>query len=281
MTISETKSSIEGAELAATISREAARKDILSAFANIESSVSLAWWDIKMRYKRTLLGPFWITISTGVFVFSLGLLYSQIFGSEINEYLPYLAAGFVVWNLMAQSVTESPAIFIGSRSIISSMQVPLLTHIVRHVSRHTIIFIHTLIIIICVELYVGIRPNLMMLLAIPGLILLVLNVFWMSWLLALLGARYRDISPVLASIFQLMFFLTPIIWQRSVIQMDNSKILIEGNPFYHLVNIVRAPILGKPPDPLNYYVAIGLFSVGSVIAYFMFLKYRRRVAYWI
>lgn len=271
----------ERAELAARISRAAARQDVVDAFKNIQTSISLAWWDIKIRYQRTMLGPIWITVSTAVFVVSLGILYSQIFDTAIDDYLPFLAAGFMVWNLMAMSVIEAPTVFSGASSYINSMRIPLLTHVIRHLAGHTIVFLHTLIVIISVVVYVGMPPNFNMLLTLPGLVLLLANTFWISWLLALLGARYRDIGPIVNSVFQLMFFLTPIIWRRDVLKIDGPSIWIEGNPFYHLINVVRAPMLGQVPDPLNYYVAIGIFVVGSVVAYLMFLKYRRRVAYWI
>ncbi len=266
---------------AAANSRKAARQDIFNALNTMGTWISLAWWDTRMRYQRTLLGPLWITISTGVFVFSLGLLYSKIFKSEVNEYLPYLAAGFMVWNLMAMSVMEAPGILASAGSVINSMRIPYTAHIIRNIARHTIVFLHTLIVILIVDIYVKIPLTWSMLLSIPGIALLLLNVFWMSLLLSLIGARYRDIGPVLASIFQLMFFLTPIIWQRSAVGMETTSIWVEGNPFYHLVDVVRSPMLGKTPSMLTYAVTLSLAFIGHFVAYFFFLKYRRRVSYWV
>lgn len=268
-------------EAAAAVSRELARQDIREAFASAGHHVALAWWDVRMRYQRTLLGPLWITMSTAVFVVSLGILYSQIFNTQIDQYLPYLAAGFMVWNLMAMTVIEAPGVFVSMGSVIKSLRVPYVSHIVRQIARNTITFLHTLIVIFFVELYVGMQPNWLMLLTVPGLLLLLVNVFWMSLAMAILGARYRDINHVVASILQLMFFLTPIIWQRSIIGLDESSIWVEGNIFYHLVNIVRAPMLGQAPALMSYAVAAAAAVAGSIATYFLFLKYRRRIAYWV
>lgn len=266
---------------AAEISRNAARADFRDAAQNIGHTISLAWFDIRLRYQRTLLGPMWITLSTAVFVVSLGILYSQIFKATIDSYLPYLAAGFMVWNLMSLTLIEAPGIFVSMGGVINSIKVPFASHIVRQIARNVIIFLHTLIVILAVEVYVGLKPGPALLLTIPGLAILILNLYWMSLAAGILGARYRDIGHVLTSILQLMFFLTPIIWQRNALNMGESSIWVEGNPFYHLVNIVRAPMLSQYPSATNYAVCISLAIAGWIMTYFLFLKYRRRIAYWV
>ena len=88
--------------------------------------LTLAWNDIAMRYRRSTLGPLWMTLSTGILVVSLGLLYSRIFQTDIATYLPYLALGFIVWGFLSTTINESCQAFSESERIIKQIKIPFL-----------------------------------------------------------------------------------------------------------------------------------------------------------
>jgi len=98
--------------------------------------------------------------------------------------------------------------------------------------------------------------------------------------LSVLGARFRDLNPAISSIMILVFLITPIFWQRS--GMAPSKAwLVDYNPFYHLIEIGRRPLLGQFAAPIDWVVsasiAAGLLLAGSLV----FMNMRRKIYYWI
>ena len=174
---------------------------------------TLGWQDIKQRYRRSVLGPFWLTISTGVMVAGIGLLYARIFHQETKDYIPYLAIGLVVWNFLAALVNESCQAFVASDQIIKQVKLPLTTHVSRVIWRNVIMFGHNAVILLVVELIYRKGSALSLALVLPGLLLILLNGLWVCLLLGVLCARFRDIPQIIANLVQVTFFMTPIMWQ--------------------------------------------------------------------
>ena len=239
----------------------------------------LGWQDIRRRYRRSVLGPFWLTISMGVFVAALGTLYGALLRVELSAYVPYLALGFIVWTLVASSFTEGCAAFTGAEGIIKQTTQPLSVHVYRIVWRNVIVFFHNAIIFVVVALVFSHWPGWTGLLALPGLALVCVSCVWAGLLLAIVSARFRDVPPLVASLMRVMFFLTPIIWMPSL--LPGRALLLEFNPFYHFLELVRAPLLGQAPGPASWLVVAGIALGGGLLTFVMFRRYRPRIAYWI
>ncbi|MEM7198302.1 MAG: ABC transporter permease, partial [Pseudomonadota bacterium] len=141
------------------------------------------------------------------------------------------------------------------------------------------IFAHNAVIVVVLHLFLPIPYGLVTLLSVPGLILLVLNGLWVSLVLALICARFRDVPQIIGSLVQISFFMTPIIWIPSV--LGDRAWLAALNPFTHMLQIVRAPLMGEMPTLVNYGVVMGLLIVGWVLAVFLLARARHRVAFWI
>ncbi len=247
----------------------------------------LGWQDIRRRYRRSKLGPFWLTISMGVLVGTLGVLYASLFNLEIANYLPFVAVGFIVWGLISGLIADGCETFIGAEGIVKQVNLPLSVHVYRAVWRNLIVFAHNAIIYVVVAVLFAIWPGWAGLLALPGLALLCLNGVWVGLLLGLVSARFRDISQIVVSIVQVSFFLTPIIWtpellsgRSSVLGVDPSLVL-DVNPFFHLVEVVRAPLLGQAPALLSWYAVLGVAGGGWLATLVMYRRYRGRIAYWV
>ena len=240
---------------------------------------ALGWQDIRQRYRRSKLGPFWLTISMGVLVAALGVLYAGLFDVEVAAYLPYIAIGFVVWGLISGLITDGCAAFINAESIVKQVNLPLSVHVYRVVWRTVIIFGHNAVIFVVVALLFSIRPGWAGLLAFPGLALLCLNGVWVTLLLGLVSARYRDVPQIVASFVQVTFFLTPIIWQPEL--LPGRALVLHLNPFYHFVDLVRGPALGRAPEMLSWLAAAGITVVGWLATLLLYCRYRRRIAYWL
>ena len=239
----------------------------------------LGWQDIRRRYRRSLIGPFWLTISMGVLVGALGTLYGVLLRVELADYVPFLALGFIVWALISGVITEGCTAFVGAEGIIRQVGLPLSVHVYRLLWRNFLIFCHNSVVFVIVAAIFGVWPGWAGLLAVPGLALLCLNGIWAGLLLGIICARFRDVPPIASSVVRILFFVTPIIWMPEL--MPGRAFVLELNPFYHLVEVVRAPLLGKVPELGSWLVVLGVTVAGGLVAFEFFRRYRWRVAYWV
>ena len=239
----------------------------------------LGWQDIRQRYRRSVLGPFWLTLSMGALVGALGFLYGMLLKVEISDYVPFLALGFIVWALISSLIVEGCAVFINAESIIKQVGLPLSVHVYRLLWRNLLIFFHNALVFVVVAAIFGVWPGWAGLLALPGLALLCLNGIWAALLIGIISARFRDVPPIVGSIVRICFFVTPIIWMPELVPARAA--VLEVNPFYHMVEVVRAPLLGEVPA-LSSWIAVLSMTVGGWVLAFAFLRrYRWRIAYWV
>ena len=239
----------------------------------------LGWQDIRLRYRRSTLGPFWLTISMGALVGGLGVLYAGLFKVDVADYLPFVAAGLVLWGLLSSLINEGCTVFIDAEGIIKQVNLPLSIHVYRLAWRNLIIFAHNAIVYIAAAILFSIQPGWPGLLFLPGLVLLCLNGVWVGLLLGLVSARFRDVPQIVTSIMQIAFFLTPIIWKPEL--MPDRAYLLDLNPFFHLMELVRAPALGQTPGLASWLAVLGITLGGWLVTILMYRLYRWRIAYWI
>lgn len=256
-------------------------KDVLAALTQIGLPLYLAKADIRQRYRRSILGPWWITISTGVMIACIGVIFGTLFKSPLKEFLPFLSAGLILWGFISSTVMEGTSVLIGAEAIIKQLPIPIFSHIIRMVGRNLIVFFHNLIIfpIVCLCVQKGINWNILYFF--PGVVILTLNLLWISLLLAIICTRFRDMTQIVSSLLQIAFYITPIIWMPSLLPARASMMLLDPNPVYHLLAIVREPLLGQAPTITNWLVSIGVFLSGSLVSILLFNKYRARISYWL
>ncbi len=238
-----------------------------------------AWLEIKQRYRRSVLGPFWLTLSMGLTVGVLGTVYGAIFSLSVAEYLPYLTLGFIMWSLWSGLLNEGCTVFVEMEGFVKQSQMPFSLYVLRLAWMQVIIFAHNFVVFIVVALLFGVAVNSATLLVLPGLVLLVANAFGWMLLLGVACARFRDIPPLIASVLQLGFFATPILFRAE--QAGGRAFLVEYNPFFYLVEIIRAPLLGTWPHPGSWQVLIAMALFANLAGFAVFARYRRRIAYWL
>ena len=256
-----------------------AMRDVAGGVLMWELWVVLGWNDIRQRYRRTLLGPFWLTLSMGVMIATIGFVYAKLFQQPTTEYLPYLTLGFIVWALVSGIVVDSCTVFTGSEGIIRQVRAPYSVHVFRMLWRNAIIFAHNAAIFLVVMVLFDIRPNGALLLALPGFLLICLNGLWLGIVLGAMNARFRDLQPLVVNILQIFFYVTPIVWRPE--QLPAHSEVIQFNPFYYLVELLRAPLLGSPPSTTVWLVAIMATLAGFVVAFAFLARYRSRIALWL
>lgn len=246
----------------------------------------LGWQDIRQRYRRSVLGPLWITISMAITAVALGLLYSQLFELDLRMFLPYVTVGFIVWGFIQGCVNEGTEVFIANEGLIKHLPAPVSVHIYRLVWRQALFFLHNLVVYFVMLAVFQIKLDWGVLLAVPAMVVLVLNGMWVALVVGMVSTRFRDIPPVTQSIVQLMFFMTPIVWVYDDLLSKGGTIaararLVEFNPFLHFIEIIRRPMLGQSFEPRYWIVVAVITVVGWVLALLFLRNYRARVSYWV
>ena len=254
---------------------------IIASLQRYTLVATLGWQDIRGRYRRSAIGPFWLTISMGVMIASIGLVFGQIFKSPMDEYLPFLAVGIILWAFITGTINEGCTGFIDAEGMIKQLPIPLFVHILRVLWRNLLILGHNILILPIIWLVMGKGLAPVALLALPGLLLVVLCLSWLALLFAMLCARYRDLPQIIASVLQVAFYLTPIIWMPTLLPDRMSTVFLELNPFYHLLELIRGPLLGHTPSFTSWIVVASITIVGWGVTLLVFARLRHRVAYWL
>lgn len=262
--------------------KELARQDITLGFQHWYIWLTLAYQDIKLRYRRSVLGPFWLTISMGVTVYSMGFLYAHLFHTDLQQYYPFLVSGMLCWTLISSGIIELTDAFMLSESLIKQIKMPYTLYIHRTAARNIIIFFHNFLVMVPIYLLFSstAKINLQSLLIIPGLLILYINMLFYGTILAVIGSRYRDISQVIKSLVQVIFFITPVMWSPAILP-EKSRLIVYANPFYSFLEIIRAPLLGKAPTLFNLGVTLTTTVIGACICYKLLVRYRARIIYWL
>jgi ABC-type polysaccharide/polyol phosphate export permease len=239
----------------------------------------LGWNDIRLRYRRSVLGPFWLTLSMAIFIVTLGLIYSRIFHVELRTFLPYIAVGFVTWSFMSTTISESCSAFLESEAMIRQVRLPFSAFMMRVTWRNFIVLLHTIILIVPLWLIFGEVPWGTMPLAIPGLALVYVTQVWFGLVIAILSTRYRDVPQIVQTALQVMVFATPIMWPVST--LGDNRLVADLNPAFHLIELVRGPLTGSLPAALSWEVGIALAVLGPILAGFLFQRSAHRIVYWL
>ena len=254
-------------------------KDVVDGVRKIYIWPMLGWQDIKQRYRRSMIGPFWLTLSYGVMIAGMGPLYGRLLQQDIGAYLPYLATSFVVWTLISGILTDACNAFIGSEGYIKQVRLPLTVYVLRIVWKNVLIFAHNFVIVVVVMLIYP-PPLTWALFLIPvGVLLVALSGVWVGLLLGLLCARFRDLPQVVASLIQVTFFLTPVMWRADM--LGSKHWVVELNPLFHFLEIVRAPLMTGGIAASSWLTACLITVAGFLVTLSIFSRYRSRVAYWV
>lgn len=257
------------------------------AAADLAEGLSLSWlWtalaqqDIKLRYRGSVLGPFWQTLTTAIMIGGVGFLYPRLFHITTENYVPMLAAGLVFWSFLSGMINEACTAFTEVHHIIHVVKLPFSAHAYRSVYRNVLTLAHNFVI---VPIILIIFPPPItwqgLILIIPAFFLVVINGIWISILFGMISARYRDIPPIVASVIQLLLFVTPIFWQLE--QLGPDGWWAQFNPLFAAIDVMRAPLLGKAPAPYSWGILLSMTVLGCGTTFVFFARFRHRLAFWV
>jgi lipopolysaccharide transport system permease protein len=257
----------------------AAWADWWSGTCNINLWWTLAWYDTVLRYRRSMLGPLWLTISMGLLLLGMGPLYSGLFKVPLNRFFPHLTLGIIFWTFFTATINDGCNVFVGATRYMKSGEFSGSVFVWRSLARNVIQLLHHVVLYLPVALWAGIRPSPSMLLFVPGMMIVLVNLHALSISLGVVCARFRDVTLIMTSVLQLLMFLTPVFWLPNALPSRAHFILY--NPLAQMLDVVRLPLVGESPAPGTWRF-LALFTLLNVaVAAWLYARNRRRIVYWL
>lgn len=242
----------------------------------------LGFLDIKLKYRGSALGPFWLTISMGVQVAAMAFIYADLFHTDVRTYLPFLSLSIIAWNYLNALVTDGCNCFIQSDTVIKGMRMPFSVHAARSVVRNTIILAHNVIVIVAVFVIMGVHQSFHSFMVVPAVCLWLVDAFAFSLFFGALCARFRDVPQIVSAVMQIAFFVTPVMWSTAILNgHSEALLLIRFNPFYYLLEILRAPLLGTALPLTTWAWALVVSGILVAFSWIAFARTRGRIAFWV
>ena len=256
-----------------------ALSDLAGGLLRWRTSYNLGLQDIILRYQRSLLGPFWISASLLASVLALAYVFSAVFQQSLSSYIAFLASGLLAWQLILALMTESCASVTEHAAYLQNVRMPISVIAGRIVLRNGLIFLHNAVVILAVLVAFGGQISTNSLMALPGVFLILMFGYFLVMVLGPLCARFRDVPQAVQSVMQVIFFLTPIFWMPSAV--EGRAVFTDANPFYHFIELVRAPLLGGAPTLLNWQMARWSCSAVAVAGVVSTAMTRKRLSLWL
>ncbi len=262
--------------------KKLAIQDLTDGFKQWRIWFMLAYQDIKVRYRRSVLGPFWITLSMAITVYSMGYLYSHLFHMELENYFPFLVGGMLAWGFISNTVTDLVEALSSEEHKIKQIKLPYSLYINKVIGRNFIIFVHNLPILFPIMAFFPqtAKINLCTLLLIPSLVLFYINALSYGLALGMIGARFRDVTQIIKSLIQVVFFITPVMWNPEILP-PSKRFLANLNPFYAFVEFIRCPLIGTLPSLTSWLMMLLITLFGCLFTFKLFCRYRARIVYWL
>lgn len=253
--------------------------DIIRTFRMPQLVLYMAWSDVRARYKRSVLGPLWITLGTAISIFAFGFIWSELLHMKRETFVPILTTGLILWQFMSACITEASSVFSRQATIIRNLDLPLSLHPAQLILRHCINLAHNVPLLFIVILIMGVPFNLNMLMIVPAFLLVVANLFWMSMLIGVLGARFRDFEYMVSMIIPLLMFLSPVMFRPNALPFSGKYIWV--NPFADMIEMLRHALLGEVVPDFLWLINLGMLIVGGTLTVMFFNSKFKRIAFWV
>jgi ABC-type polysaccharide/polyol phosphate export permease len=243
------------------------------------------WWrlgiqDVRRGFQRSTFGVSWIFVNFAVTILAVGIVYGALLGQQAKNFLPFLAAGLVVWTYLTSSIVEGSNAFVASEGYIKQIGISPFIYVLRFFVSISFKMFITLLAYLVVAVMVGVNLHVGVIWALPGLLLICATALLLITIFAHLNARFRDAGHLASLSLQVIFFITPVLWPRELLRGRSLSLIVDLNPFYHLLEIVRQPLLYSHPASMINYQAVGLLLIGlTFVAWVLTWRFHRRLAY--
>ena len=228
-------------------------------------------------FRQTIIGPYLPLFNRSISIALMALLFGKLLDFKAGQYIPHFVVGFIVWRLLDSVIKSGCDAFGNARAVIHATDLPLSVHVYEAVWSAFIQFALNVALIVVIGLFFGVRPGWAALVAVPGLAFIGLNGLWAGLLLGSLSPSFGALRLICKRGMRIAFFATPIIWMAH--QFPNREALIQLNPLFHFVELVRGPLLGNPPSLASWLFVAGITVAGWLAAFAVFSRCRGKIAY--
>jgi lipopolysaccharide transport system permease protein len=256
------------------------KKDFLNSLQLWRLWSHLGWEDVAKQYRRSFLGPVWISLNTVFFAITFGLIGAQLFKMPIEEYLPYFCIGQILFGYLTSLLIEGCQTFAAAEAFLKQTPYPKFAFALRVVWRNLILFAHNLPIAIGVLIWTGGLGEVRPLWFVAAMVVTTVCASLVVALLGAVSARFRDVPMMVASVMQISFFVTPVMWRTSQLT-ERAQMVVFLNPLAAFLDILRAPLLGVDTASSSWATVAIVMLVLVVLYCTVFLAARRRIVYWI
>jgi ABC-type polysaccharide/polyol phosphate export permease len=260
---------------------QAAVNDLREGLRRWRSWSYLAVENVKNRYRRTVLGPWWLTLQMGVFVTGISIVFGHLLRTGLREFLPYVAVGYIAFSLLVGLTNAAAGVFVIGSSTLKSTRQPLSNLVLRDVGVEFIHFGHNLVLylVFLVAGLVPLTPKILIALPVAGLI--AVNGLFVGLWLGIAVARFRDVQPFVNSILGVIIFFTPVFYHLNNLSSGIQIVVLKWNPFTYLIEAFRAPLIGAPLLPFFYIGTAVVTLVNVALGVVVFTRARSRLPYWV
>jgi len=244
------------------------------------------WWTLSLQtlrsqYRRTYLGPWWITAQQVIFVLGLSLLFGTLMGQDLKSFIPYVTIGFISFSWMTNMIQTGSTSIIANGASIQTAPGPLSLPALRTFAAATIQFGHNAIVIVLVMILFQVHLSPAIIVAPLALVVIALNGLMLALWLGPVVARYRDVGQIINSLVSVLFFFTPIFWTTNDLSKNQLAWLAGWNPIAYLLDFLRQPLLGSWPTAAIW-IGVTVITVANTLGGLVHFSHTRdRLAYWL
>jgi len=234
----------------------------------------LAWIETINQYRRTLFGPFWILLNLIIFTVAMGSVYSGLFSIDFSKYITYLATGMIGWNWASAILLSAGSVYTANAGLLLDYPTNKAYLVWSHVMAQLIVFIHQIPLVVLFYVFGLLQLSYNLLYIIPSLIIVFAINLGAASILGILVNRYRDLNRIFNSLTIIIMLTTPIFWVATMAQ-GYRALVYQLNPFYYIVEILRSPLLGNPPNAMHYLVAGAMAVILVLLGSWVHKKYSK------
>jgi ABC-type polysaccharide/polyol phosphate export permease len=224
--------------------------------------------DIKVRYKRSVLGIVWTMLAPLLNMVALTLVFSALLRQQIQNYPVYFLTGAVFWTFFSQTTASAASQTQDSNELAKRIYVPRSVFVAAAVGGGLVNLLLSMIPLLAILIATGfpIHPTWAFLPV--SILIIMLFSAGIAFLLFTLASRFSDVREMYGVLVQTWFFLTPIVYHPSIVP-PKYRLALWINPMHHLVQTFRKPIYdGVIPSAgllaASFLLALAVFVTGWV-----------------
>lgn len=254
--------------------------DVRDSIQKWEFWFYLGWNDIAKQYRRSILGPIWITLNTGIFIIAFGMIGAQLFNIRVEDYIPYFSVGHILFGFLSASLVEGCLVFPSASAFLKQTPYPKCAFVFRVVWRNLILLFHNMLVVTGILTWAGKLSSAHWVWFFFALCVTVVNSLLAVAIIGAIATRFRDIPQIVTSFLQIGFFVTPVMWRPEQLT-ERAQMLVTWNPLAAHLDILRQPLLGGEAGAASWLMAGWTLIALSITFVFVFLYARRRIVYWL